>query len=82
MEVGTMPLVKQVTAIGNSLGVIIDRPVLKQVDLSEKSEVEVSVENGAIVLRPHRYATEGDFQRAKAQVIKGRRRLLAKLAKR
>lgn len=44
--------------IGNSLGVIIPRPVLEQAGL--ETEVDVSVEDGALVLRkPSRPVRQG-----------------------
>jgi len=47
-----------VRRIGNSLGVVIPKPVLAQVGLSEQAEL--TVERGAIVLRrPRRPARSG-----------------------
>jgi antitoxin MazE len=37
--------------IGNSLGIVIPKPVLAQVGLSGESEAEMTVEGGALVLR-------------------------------
>ena len=46
------PLPVTVRRIGNSLGVVIPKPVLAQVGLSEQAEM--TVEHGAIVLRKRR----------------------------
>ena len=76
-----MPFVKKLTKMGNSTGVILDRPILQQVDIEPGAEVEVSVENNAIVIRPHRYASDDDARAAGRKVIQTRRRLLERLSK-
>jgi antitoxin component of MazEF toxin-antitoxin module len=76
-----MPLVKKLTRMGNSTGVILDRPILQQVDIEPDAEVEVSVENNSIVIRPHRYASDKQARAAGRKVIQNRRRLLERLSK-
>ena len=78
---GYMPFVKKLTKMGNSTGVILDRPILQQVDIEPDAEVEVSVENNAIVIRPHRYASDDDARAAGRKVVQNRRRLLERLSK-
>jgi antitoxin component of MazEF toxin-antitoxin module len=77
-----MPFVKQLSKVGNSTALIIDRPILKQLNLESGAEVEVSVERNAIVIRPHRYATDEEFAASAARVIDKRRGLMHRLAKR
>jgi antitoxin component of MazEF toxin-antitoxin module len=76
-----MPLVKKLTRMGNSTGLILDRPILQQVDIEPDAEVEVSVENNSIVIRPHRYASDEKARAAGRKVIQNRRRLLERLSK-
>jgi len=76
-----MPFVKKLSRLGNSTGLILDRPILQQVDIEPDSVVEVSVENNAIVIRPHRYARDEDARAAGGKVIRNRRRLLERLSK-
>lgn len=71
-----MPFVKRLTRIGGSTGLIIDLPLLQQLELSTDSEVEVSLENHALVIRPHRDATA-----TARRLVTKRRRLLTRLAK-
>jgi antitoxin component of MazEF toxin-antitoxin module len=54
-----MALRKTLTPIGGSLGVIIDKPILQSLDLDKHSVLQLSIENGAIVLRaePRRAAS-------------------------
>ncbi len=62
-----MPLVKKLIRVGESRGVILDRAILRRVDIEPDSEVEVSVEGSAIVIRPQRYA--GDDARAAGRKV-------------
>jgi len=57
-----------VRRIGNSLGVVIPKPVLAQVGLSEKAEM--TVERGAIVLRKPRKATRSGWAEAAQSIAK------------
>lgn len=54
-----MALRKTLSPIGGSLGVIIDKPILQSLDLDRHSVLQLSIENGAIVLRaePQRSAS-------------------------
>ncbi|MBE3123369.1 MAG: AbrB/MazE/SpoVT family DNA-binding domain-containing protein [Planctomycetes bacterium] len=76
-----MPFVKKLARFGNSSAVVIDQPFLKQLDLRPGSEVEVSLESNAIVIRPHRYATDRETRAAGRKVLRGRRALMERLAK-
>jgi antitoxin MazE len=51
-----------VRRIGNSLGIVIPKPVLAQVGLSEQAEL--TVERGAIVLRKPRKVTRSGWAEA------------------
>ncbi|MFN2603547.1 MAG: AbrB/MazE/SpoVT family DNA-binding domain-containing protein [Gemmatimonadaceae bacterium] len=44
-------MVTSITRWGNSLGIRIPKAYAQQVDLTENTEVEISVENDAIVVR-------------------------------
>ena len=57
-----------VRRIGNSLGVVIPKPVLAQVGLSEQAEM--TVERGAIVLRKPRKATRSGWAEAAQSIAK------------
>lgn len=64
-----------VRRIGNSLGVVIPKPVLAQVGLSEQAEL--TVERGAIVLRkPRKAIRTGWAQAAKSIATRGEDDLL------
>jgi antitoxin MazE len=61
--------------IGNSLGIVIPRPVLAQAGLSEQAEM--TIERGAIVLRkPSKAARSGWAEAAQSVAIQGQDELL------
>lgn len=76
-----MPFVKKLSRMGNSTGLILDRPILQQLDIEADAEVEVSVENDAIVIRPHRHASDDEARAAGRKLVQNRRRLLDRLSK-
>jgi antitoxin MazE len=64
-----------VRRIGNSLGILIPKPVLAQVGLSEQAEL--TVERGAIVLRkPRKAARSGWAEAARSVANEGEDELL------
>jgi len=64
-----------VRRIGNSLGIVIPKPVLAQVGLTDQAEL--TVERGAIVLRkPRKSARSGWSQAAKSVAVLGEDELL------
>ena len=76
-----MPLTKRFTRVGNSTAIILDRQILQQADMNIEGEVEISVEKHAIVLRPHRYASDKEAQEVARGVIQRRRKMMERLAK-
>lgn len=76
-----MRLVKKLIRLGDATGLILDPPILQQVDIEPDAEVEVTVENNAIIIRPSRYASDDDARAAGRKVIRNRRRLLERLSK-
>lgn len=45
---------KKLTAIGNSLGIIIERPILELLDIDKDTPLEVKTDGEALVIRPVR----------------------------
>jgi antitoxin component of MazEF toxin-antitoxin module len=76
-----MPLIKKVTRHGNSSGIILDQPILKQVGWDTGTEVELRVEGETIILTKHRYAGEDQFNAAADRVFKRHAKSLERLAK-
>jgi len=76
-----VPLVKQIVRIGGSQGVILDKPVLRMANLDVGQEVEVTVEASRIVIVPHRYANDADFEASAERTFKKHERSLRRLAR-
>lgn len=47
-------MTKKLTKIGNSLGVVLERPLLERVGIDAKTELEVSTDGSVIVIAPRR----------------------------
>jgi antitoxin component of MazEF toxin-antitoxin module len=77
-----MPVVKKLTNLGGSRGIVLPKPFLDQLALDENGELEIALEKGRIVLTPHRYATNAEFKSSADRVFEKRRGLVARLAKR
>lgn len=61
-----------IRSIGNSKGVVLPKPLLAQVGLSDQATAEMVVENGAIVLRkPAKSPRAGWSDAAAALAAKG-----------
>lgn len=77
-----MALTKRISRVGNSAGLTFDQPILKQVGWEIGTEVEIKVNGNEITLTPHRYATDEEAQKAGEEVVRRRRQMLERLAKR
>lgn len=49
---------KKFTKHGNSLALVIDKPLLKMLNMDEHSTVTLSIENGSIIITPKRRAKQ------------------------
>lgn len=47
-------MIKKLTAIGHSLGIILDRPVLDLLNINRETELTVTTDGDALILRPVR----------------------------
>ena len=47
-------MIKKLTAIGNSLGIIIERPILELLRIDRETPLEVSTDGDALIIRPKR----------------------------
>ena len=43
---------KKLTKHGNSLALIIDKPILEMLDISEQTELNLSIKDGTLVISP------------------------------
>ena len=47
---------KRLMAIGNSLGIIIEKPILELLDINRDTELEIRTDGEALIIRPARAA--------------------------
>ena len=58
-------MIKKLTRTGNSIAVVLDKPLLEELGLDENSEVEVSTNGQIIVITPKRdSARDRKFRKA------------------
>jgi antitoxin component of MazEF toxin-antitoxin module len=58
-------MIKKLTRTGNSVALVLDKPLLEQLGLDENSEVEISTNGQVIVLTPKRdSARERKFRKS------------------
>lgn len=75
-------MIKQLTKVGNSQALILDKAILELVGLEENGEVQLTVDNGSIIVTPANPKPIDDerFQACLDRVVKERREVLRRLA--
>jgi antitoxin component of MazEF toxin-antitoxin module len=76
-------LVRKLSQIGNSKGLILPHIVLEMLDWGPDTEIELKISGNRLILSPadRRYATDEEAMKAGDKVFKRRRGLMEKLAK-
>ncbi|MCL2779159.1 MAG: AbrB/MazE/SpoVT family DNA-binding domain-containing protein [Polyangiaceae bacterium] len=64
-------MVKKLSAVGNSLGLIIERPILELLDINKDTPLEVRTDGQALIIRPVKKATVMDRALAAADELMG-----------
>jgi len=67
-------MVKHLQKVGNSKGIVIDKPILKLLNIDEDASFELTTKNGGLFLRPI------NTKEAYSKVSKRHRKSLDKLA--
>jgi len=58
-------MIKKLTRTGNSIAIVLDKPLLEELGLDESSEVEISTNGQVIVITPKRdSARDRKFRKA------------------
>jgi len=74
-------MVKKLTRTGNSLALVLDKPLLEQLGIDEKTELELSTNGDVLVVTPVRdRARERKFKKAIEKVNRKYAGLFRKLA--
>jgi antitoxin component of MazEF toxin-antitoxin module len=69
-----MALIKKLARLGNSYAVILDKAVLRLVELEPDSDVRITVEGDAICIRRHRPASAKRVRTATKRGLPAHRR--------
>jgi antitoxin component of MazEF toxin-antitoxin module len=75
-------MIKQLSKVGNSQAVILDRAIMELVGLEDGAEIQLTVRNGSLIITPAnpRPVDQERFEKCLARVASSRRGLLKKLA--
>jgi antitoxin component of MazEF toxin-antitoxin module len=76
-------MVKRLQAIGNSFGVIIDKPILELLRLTPETGLDVSTDGERLIITPIRAAASRKrrLERAQRRTLASHERTFRKLAK-
>jgi antitoxin component of MazEF toxin-antitoxin module len=76
-------MVKRLQAVGNSSGIIIDKPVLELLRITSDTELDVSTDGERLIITPIRGegARTRKLARAQARTLASHERTFRKLAK-
>ena len=78
-------MVKKLTKHGNSLALIIDKPILELLKINELTELNINIENGNLIIKPvkkkNKPLKKSEVDKIADRVIKKYEPVLRKLAK-
>lgn len=74
-------MIKKLSAVGNSLGLIIERPILELLDISKDTELEVKTDGEALIIRPVKRAKKARIRESGQRMMATHDETLGKLAK-
>jgi antitoxin component of MazEF toxin-antitoxin module len=72
---------KKLSAIGNSLGLIIDKPILELLNIDKDTTLEVSTDGEALIIRPVRARRDKRLREVADAIMDRHDETLRKLAK-
>ncbi len=74
-------MIKRLTAVGNSLGLIIEKPILELLDIDKETPLEVRTDGEALIIRPQRKNRSARLRAAAERMMDTHDETLRKLAK-
>lgn len=74
-------MIKKLTAIGNSLGLIIEKPILELLNIDRETPLEVRTDGEGLIIRPQRQSRSARLQAAADKMMDAHDETLRKLAK-
>ncbi len=74
-------MIKKLSAVGNSLGLIIERPILELLDITKDTSLEVKTDGEALIIRPVRLIKKERLRNSTKQLMATHDETLRKLVK-
>jgi antitoxin component of MazEF toxin-antitoxin module len=74
-------MIKKLSPIGNSLGLIIDRPILELLDITRDTALEIKTDGEALIIRPAKSAAKDRIRESTKRMMDIHDEALRKLAK-
>lgn len=72
---------KRLVAIGNSLGIILEKPILELLNIQRETDLEMTTDGEALILRPIREERRRRVKAAARRVMDTHNETLRKLAR-
>jgi antitoxin component of MazEF toxin-antitoxin module len=74
-------MIKKLSAVGNSLGLIIERPILELLDITKDTSLEVKTDGEALIIRPVKLNKKDRLRGSAKRMMSTHAETLRKLAK-
>jgi antitoxin component of MazEF toxin-antitoxin module len=72
---------KKLSAIGNSLGIVIEKPILELLDITRETELDMTTEGGRLIIAPVRGSKRDRVKASLARALVAHDESLRKLAR-
>jgi antitoxin component of MazEF toxin-antitoxin module len=72
---------KKLSAIGNSLGIVIEKPILELLDIDRETELDMRTDGERLIIEPVRSAKRAKVKAAVRRAMSAHDATLRKLAK-
>ena len=74
-------MVKKLSAVGNSLGIVIEKPILELLNIDRDTELDMRTDGERLIIEPIRHGRRKRLADAAKRVMDAHDRTLRKLAK-
>ncbi len=71
----------RLSAIGNSLGIVIEKPILELLEIDRETELDMRTDGERLIIEPVRRATRAKVKAAAERAMRAHDATLRKLAK-
>lgn len=74
-------MIKKLSSVGNSLGLIIERPILELLDITKDTLLEVRTDGEALIIRPAKLSRKERVRASAKKLLSVHDETMRKLAK-